>query len=168
MYPRSIVAAVFLAVLPLTAVAQSHCAVKDKSESDPPSMQSVLFRTRTNTNVVISQLLDVKPEIPLGPIDVLRRYESAMTAIEQTTVVTLSGISQAALEGQITRQEAEFLTQERYQVSMMQYQVLSTLHASLEHDIEQAGAQSSSPDEGEEDTPDTGVAVVTSSATKPR
>jgi lambda repressor-like predicted transcriptional regulator len=167
MYPRSIIAAVFLAVIPLTAVAQSKGAVKDKSELDPPSIQSVLSRSRVNSDEVISQLLDVKPEIPLGPIDVLRGYESAMTAIEQTTVVALFGISQAALEGQISRQEAEYLTQERYQVSMMQYQLLRTLHASLEHDIEQAPAQSSSPHE-EEDTPDLGVVVVTSSATKPR
>jgi hypothetical protein len=81
--------------------------------------------------------------------------------------VALFGISKAALEGQITRQEAEYLTQQRYQVSMMEYQVLSTLHASLEHDIEQAAAQSRSPHE-EEETPDMGVQVVTSSATKPR
>jgi lambda repressor-like predicted transcriptional regulator len=88
MYPRSIIAAVFLAVIPLTAVAQSKGAVKDKSELDPPSIQSVLSRSRVNSDEVISQLLDVKPEIPLGPIDVLRGYESAMTAIEPPGVTS--------------------------------------------------------------------------------
>jgi hypothetical protein len=33
-----------------------------------------------------------------------------------TTVAGLSGISQAVLEGTITREEAEYLTQESYQV----------------------------------------------------
>ena len=44
MYPQSITAAVFLAVIPLTAVVQSKGAVKDNSKLDPPSTQSVLFR----------------------------------------------------------------------------------------------------------------------------
>lgn len=74
-------------------------------------------------------------EIPLGPVDVLKGYESAMTAIADTTVAALNGISQAVLEGQISSEEAEYLTQERYEVSMMQYHVLSTLHAGVEHDI---------------------------------
>jgi hypothetical protein len=39
----------------------------------------------------------------------------------------LSAISEAVLEGQITREEEEYLTQEKYEVSMMQYQALSTL-----------------------------------------
>jgi hypothetical protein len=140
MYSRSIIIAVFLAVMPLAAVAQSHRAVKDKSELDPPSVKIVLSGTRLNGDAIITQLLDVPVEIPLGPIDVLKGYESAMTAIAEATVAALNGISQAVLEGQITSEEAEYLTQERYEVSMMQYRVLSTLHAGLEHDIAQAAS----------------------------
>ena len=140
MYSRSIIIAVFLAVMPLTAVAQSHCAVRNNSELDPPSVKLVLSGTRPNGDAIITQLLDVPVEIPLGPIDVLKGYESAMTAIADTTVTALNGISQAVLEGQITSEEAEYLTQERYEVSIMQYHVLSTLHAGLEHDIAQAAS----------------------------
>jgi hypothetical protein len=127
-------------------------------------MQIVLSGAHTNGDAVISQLLDVKAEIPLGPVDVLGGYENAMTAIAETTVVALSGISQAVLEGQITRKEAEYLTQEKYQISMMQYQVLSTLHAGLEHDIAQATANRPN----KQDPPDTVVTVETSSASQGR
>jgi len=41
MYPRSIIIAVFLAVIPLTAVAHSQRVVKVKSELDPPSVGGI-------------------------------------------------------------------------------------------------------------------------------
>jgi len=46
MHPRSILIAVFLAVMPLAALAQSHCAVQDKSDLDPPSIRSAPYGTR--------------------------------------------------------------------------------------------------------------------------
>jgi len=60
----------------------------------------------------MSQLLDVRAEIPLGPVDVLRSYEIAMTVIAERTSAQLSGISQAAENGEITREQAEYLAQE--------------------------------------------------------
>jgi hypothetical protein len=106
MYSRSIIIAVLFAVIPVSAIAQSPRAVKQKSDLNPPSIPIVLSGTHANGNPVISQLLAVPPEIPLAPVDVLRGYESAMTAIAETTVVALNGISQAVTEGQITREEA--------------------------------------------------------------
>lgn len=164
MSSRSIIIAVLFAVIPLSAVAQSPRAVKENSELDPPSMQIVLSGTHANGNTVISQLLEVPVEIPLGPVDVLRGYESAMTAIAETTVVVLNGISQAVTEGQITREEAEYLTQQKYEISMMQYQALSTLHAGLEHDIVQAASKRPH----KQDAPDPAVAVETFSARQTR
>ena len=164
MNPKSIVALFLLAIMPSTGVALSHRAATDKSEVDPPSIRSVLSGTRTNSDAVISQVLDVKPEIPLGPVDVLRSYEIAMTVIAERTSAQLSGISQAADNGQITREQAEYLTQERYEISMMQYQALSTLHDSLEHDIEQAAAPSNSSQN--QDAHDMAGEIATSSASR--
>ena len=45
---------------------------------------------------------------------------------------------QAEQLNQITREQAEYLLQQRYQVAMMQYQVLSALHDVLKHDIDEA------------------------------
>lgn len=164
MYSRSIIIALFLAVMPLTAEAQSYRVVKNKSELDPPSIQIVLSGTHTNSDAVLTQLLDVPATIPVGPIAVLKGYESAMTAIEESTVAVLSDIAQAVFEGQITSVEADYLTQERYEVSMMQYQVLSALHASLAHEIEQAASKR----QHRQDVPDTAGAVETSSTRRAR
>jgi hypothetical protein len=49
---------------------------------------------------------------------------------------------QAQQTNQITREQAEYLLQQRYQIAMMQYQVLSALHDVLKHDIEEATLQS--------------------------
>jgi hypothetical protein len=65
MNPRSSIVTLFLlAAMPLSAVAQSQREVKDKSEVNPPSIRSVLSSSHTNADAVISQLVDVKPEIP--------------------------------------------------------------------------------------------------------
>jgi len=42
---------------------------------------------------------------------------------------------------QISREQAEYLIGERYQVAMMQYQVLSAFHDMLEHDVAQEEAR---------------------------
>ncbi len=141
----SIVALFLLAIMPAIALAQSNRLVKEKSAVDPPSIRYVLSGTPTNNDPVISQLLDVQAEIPLGPADVLRSYEIAMTVIAERTSAELSEISQAVDKGEIKHEQAEYLAQEGYEISMMQYQVLSTLHDSLEHDMEQAANSSNSP-----------------------
>jgi hypothetical protein len=163
MNPRTSIVALFLiAIMPSTGVAQSQRTVKNKSAIDPPSIRSIVSGTHTNGDEVISQLLDVKAEVPLGPADVLRSYEIAMTLIAERTSAQLSGISQAAENGEITREQAEYLTQEGYEIAMMQYQVLSTLHDSLEHDIEQAAGPSNSSQN--QDAHDTAGTVETFSA----
>jgi hypothetical protein len=52
-----------------------------------------------------------------------------------------SVIVQAQQANQITREQAEYLLQQRYEVAMMQYQVLSALHDVLKHDIDEASQQ---------------------------
>ena len=84
----------------------------------------------------------LKPEMPLGPQDVLKSYEVAMSIVADKTSADFSGIVQAQQANQITREQAEYLLQQRYQVAMMQYQVLSALHDVLKHDIDQATLQS--------------------------
>jgi len=80
----------------------------------------------------------LQPIIPLRPVDVLKRYEDEMTLIAQSLSADLMSITQANRTNQITRAEAEYLMQERYQVAMMQHEVLAALHDSLQHDLDQA------------------------------
>jgi hypothetical protein len=145
---RSIVVAAFLpAILPLAAMAQSPQKVRPKTKFEPPGFDSALAIRSRSTDAVISSVLAFKPEIPLGPADVLKGYERGMTAIAERVSAELASISQAVGLGHITRDQAEYLTQERYELAVMQYQVLATLHDSLAHEMMQASARAHAPPE---------------------
>ena len=97
--------------------------------------------TSMQCNPVLSDLIALKPELPLGPQDILKSYEIAMSMVADKTSADFSVIVQAQQTNQITREQAEYLLQQRYQLAMMQYQVLSALHDVLKHDIDEARQQ---------------------------
>jgi len=70
----------------------------------------------------------------------LKEYENEMTVIAQRMSAEMANISQAQQANQITREQAEYLIQERYQVAMMQFQTLSALHDALGRDLAQTSA----------------------------
>ena len=96
------------------------------------------------SNPLTSDLIALKPEMPLSPQDVLKSYEIAMSLVSDKTSSDFAVIVQAQQANQITREQAEYLLQQRYQVAMMQYQVLSALHEVLKHDIDEAAQQAKS------------------------
>jgi hypothetical protein len=129
---------VTLSTLWHTAAAQPK---KKNVQTDAPRLDRILAGTNMQSNPVLSDLIAIKPEMPLGPQDVLKSYEIAMSAVADKTSADFSVIVQAQQSNQITREQAEYLLQQRYQMAMMQYQVLSALHDVLKHDIEEAGQQ---------------------------
>jgi len=136
-----LMAIVILGTVWHTAAAQP----KEKNiRADAPPLESVLVGTGVQSNAVLSELTAVKPEMPLGPQDVLKSYEIAMSMVADKTSSDFSGIVQAEQTNQISRQQAEYLLQQRYQLAMMQYQVLSALHDVLKHDIDEAAGQRAS------------------------
>ena len=128
---------VLLATVWHTATAQP----KKNIEVDAPPPMGILAGTSMQSNPVLSDLMALKPEMPLGPQDVLKSYEIGMSLVADKTSADFSVIVQAQQTNQITREQAEYLLQQRYQMAMMQYQVLGALHDVLKHDIEEAGQQ---------------------------
>jgi hypothetical protein len=120
-----------------TAAAQP----KKKIEVRAPRPESILADTSMQSNPVLSDVVAVKPEMPMGPQDVLKSYEIAMSMVADKTSADFSVIVQAQQANQITRGQAEYLLQQSYQMAMMQYQVLSALHEVLKHDIDEAAGQ---------------------------
>src|SRR5437879_545198 len=149
------VVASLLFVLSLVAVAQSPRTSQTSVDPEPPSLQRVLAKTVPADNPLAS-ILVVNQELPLGPLDVLHGYENEMTLIAQRMSAELAGVSQALRSNRITREQAEYLIQERYQIAMMQHQVLSALHDGLEYDLAQAVPFTRRPHE----TNDSDTAVV--------
>lgn len=136
-----VVACCLLAVMPRVAVAQTSLATRASAAVAPPPLPLLAVANTSQPDKVIARVLAVQPAIPLGPVDVLKGYEVAMNLIAQRLSADLMSISQANRDNQITREEAEYLIQDRYQVAMMQHDVLSALHDSLEHDLAQSAKQ---------------------------
>jgi|SRR5208283_5277048 len=132
------IAILILATLWHTAAAQPK---KKNIQADTPPLETILAGTSMQANSVVSDLLAIKPEMPLSPQDVLISYEIAMSLVADKTSADFSVIVQAQQTNQIPREQAEYLLRQRYQLAMMQYQVLSALHDVLKHDIDEAGQQ---------------------------
>ena len=133
-----LIAMVMLATLWHTAVAQPK---KTKITLDVPPPQGMLGASSVQPSPALSDLMARQPEMPLGPQDVLKSYEIAMSLLADKTSADFNVIVQAQQANQITREQAETLLAERYQVAMMQYQVLSALHDVLKHDIDEAAGR---------------------------
>lgn len=137
--PRLIVVAVcLLVVMPRVAVGQTNRAARASIAADPAPLLLHGVANTSTSDEVIARLFAFQPAIPLGPVEVLEGYEDGMNLIVQRLSADLTSIAQANWTNQITRVEAEYLIQERYRVAMMQHEVLSALHASLKHDLDQA------------------------------
>ena len=138
---RSIVVTIsLLTVMPLVALAQPARKTRTHVDIEPPRLKKILANTASQPNGELASALATKPEIPLGPLDALKEYENEMTVIAQRMSAEMANISQAQQANQITREQAEYLIQERYQVAMMQFQTLSALHDALGRDVAQTSA----------------------------
>jgi len=134
----------FLVAIAILGTALYPAAAQPKKKTtqvDAPRLERVLSGQGMQSNPVPSDLIALKPEMPLGPQDVLKSYEIAMSLVADKTSADLSVIVQAQRTNQITREQAEYLLLQSYQMAMMQYQVLSALHDVLKHDIDDAAAQ---------------------------
>jgi len=133
---RSIaIVVVLLVVQSFSAVAQP---IRKGVDVEPPQLQKVVAKATAQANDLLASAVAVKPEIPMGPVDVLKEYENEMTVVAQRMSADLTNISQAVGAGQITRDQAEYLIQQRYQTAMMQFQTLSALHDALAEDVARA------------------------------
>lgn len=137
-FRKILIVIVILGTVWHTAAAQPK---KKNIQADAPPPESILSGSSMQSNPVLSDLTALKPERPLGPQDVLKSYEIAMNMVADKTSADFSVIVQAQQTNQITREQAEYLLQQSYQMAMMQYQVLSALHDVLKHDIDEAAGQ---------------------------
>jgi len=137
-----------LVVMSHVAVAQTPRTSRASATAESPFLPHAVT-TASHSDEVIARLFVSQPVIPLGPVDVLRAYEDGMTLIAQRLSAELTSISQANRANRIARDEADYLIQDRYQIAMMQREVLSALHDSLQHDLAQAAKQPDRPSQSD-------------------
>ncbi len=130
-----------LAILGTVLHSAAAQAKNKTAQVDAPPPELVLSGTSMQSNEALTDVIARKPEIPLGPQDILKAYEIAMSMVADKTSADFSVIVQAQQTNQITREQAEYFLLQSYQMAMMQYQVLSALHDVLKHDIDEAAGQ---------------------------
>src|SRR5208337_973973 len=136
---RSIVGGVLLlSVMAASSLAQT---ARRGTDVEPPALEKILANAKSPAAAQLADLMEIQAELPLGPTDVLKEYEQAMVLIAQSMTAEVASISREQEANQISRKQAEYLIGERYQVAIMQYQVLSALHDVLEHDVAEEAAR---------------------------
>lgn len=106
-----------------------------------------------------SGVVSAKPEMPLGPPDILKAYEIGMNIVVQQMSEDFREILQEHQANQISSEQAQYLLQQKYQIAMMQFQTLCALHDVLKRDIDQAAAQAKPSDKSIDPGGDTVVTV---------
>jgi hypothetical protein len=134
---------ILIALLILVTVWHTAAAQPKRKniQAEAPPRESILAGTNMQSNSAVSDLLAIKPEMPLGPQDILKSYEIAMSLVVEKTSADFSVIVQTQQANQISREQAEYLLLQSYQTAMMQYQVLSALRDVLKHDIDEAAGR---------------------------
>jgi hypothetical protein len=127
-----VLASILFAVVPLAFTQRVN--TKNKPV-EPPQIQKAVGETGTQANEAIADVLALRPQMPRGPVEILREYENQMTLISQTFSAEMAVVTQAVRQAQITREQADYLTQQRFQIAMMQYEVLNALHDSLAFEL---------------------------------
>lgn len=117
------------------------------NEDGLSQMNAVLASLQTKD--ALAEVLAEDAVIPRGPKDVLKEYENQMMAVSRWLTGQLGEIAQAVDSGELTTEQGEYFSGERYETAMMQFQLLRAQHAILEHDIAAASGASkdSSPDQ---------------------
>ena len=116
-----------------------------KRTVEPPQIQTAIAQPGTQADEAIADVLAFAPEMPLGPVEILRQYEDQMTLISQTFSAEMAVITQAVHQGQITLKQADYLMQQRFQIAMMQYEVLTALHDALAFELSRTPVSPHSP-----------------------
>ncbi len=140
------VRSIFISVLLLATAAFAVDAPTSRAVAlAPPVPQQVFEQTSSHANDTIAAIVTVAPEIPRGPAEMLQEYRAQMTLTSQTLSSELRMISVALRSGQITREQAEYLIQQRAQLAAMQYEVFNALYEALAFDVAQAAAAAAHP-----------------------
>src|SRR5258705_448646 len=131
-----------IAILVLSFIAgpQTFGAAVDQTDADVPAPEVQKYFPTPESNEALTEILNVTPQLPRGPNEVLEDYEVEMTKIASRMSNELGEIRQAIANDQLSREQGESLARERYQVAMMQYQLFSAWHAILEQAVTQASA----------------------------
>ena len=106
-----------IAVLVLSFIAgpQAFSAVVDQTDADVPAPEVQKCFPTPESNKALTEVLNVKPQLPRGPNEIPEDYEAEMAKIASRMSNELGEICQAIANDQLSREQGEYLARERYQ-----------------------------------------------------
>ena len=126
-----------LTVLVLLSMGTMPDSLFAKDKTIPGDTQPPAVNIKPSKEQMPESVLAGNPVMPRGPKDVIEGYEAEMEAVSGRFASELASVSHAAEQHQVSSQQAEEISKERYQVAMMQFQLLVALRANLEREIDQ-------------------------------
>ena len=124
----------FLSLLLLAAVVPGALAAADEAETKAHSRSDSVLVSPVEDPAVTNVLTDTA-SVPDDPKQVLQDYDSLMIALTQKFSATLATIADAAKRGDLSSEQARKMSAEQYQLTYMQFELLSLWRGIEEQDL---------------------------------
>jgi hypothetical protein len=139
----------FFLLLLLAAVAPGALAVGEEGETSVHTRSSQLLVTPIEQQAT----RDVPTDSTIGandPKQVLQDYDSLMIAVTQKFSATLATIAEAAKRGELSSDQAREMSAEQYQLTHMQFELLSLWRGIEEQELARTPDVPANPDASQE------------------
>src|SRR5579864_6039291 len=139
----------FLSLLLLASVVPGALAAGDEDNKKAHSRGNSVLVTPVDDRAV----KEVPPSpamVPNDPKQVLQDYDSLMIALTQKFSATLATIAEAVQSGEVSSEQAREMSAEQYQITHMQFELLSLWRGIEEHDSAKIPDIEAKPDSTQE------------------
>ena len=123
----------FLSLLLLASVVPGAFAAGDEDDTKAHSRGNSVLVTPVDDQAV-NDVPTSPAAVPSDPKQVLQDYDSLMIALTQKFSATLATIAEAAKRGELSSEQAREMSAEQYQLTHMQFQLLSLWRGIEEQD----------------------------------
>jgi len=124
----------FLSLLLLATVVPGALAAADEAETKAHSRSDSVLVSPVEGPAVTNVLTNTAI-VPDDPKQALQDYDSLMIALTQKFSATLATIADAAKRGDLSSEQAREMSAEQYQLTHMQFELLSLWRGIEEHDL---------------------------------
>src|SRR5882757_4199528 len=112
-------------------------------DGQQPLTSQGMTATEPAKSLNIAETTGSDAQVPMAPPDLLKEYEKQMAVVSLKTCAELAQIAQAAHEGQIGAEQAEYLSGQQLELGMIRLQFLDSLHQILDDKIQKETKQQS-------------------------
>jgi Spy/CpxP family protein refolding chaperone len=133
-----VILAALMLISPIASAAEPQ-------SGDGDANTSVGTPDSTQDGTALTDALTVPAAAPRGPKELLQDYEADMAAITQKFSATLLLTAEAVARGELTSAQGQMISTEQYHIAQMQFDLLASWRAMLEHDLARVAVAAAQP-----------------------